>query len=94
MIAFIDAKRKRFGVEPICEHLPIAPSTYHEAKARPPSPRAVRDEDLKVEVARVHADNFGVYGARKVWRQLLREGFDVARCTVERSCLYQLCSAR
>ena len=79
MIAYIDQHRDRYGVEPICRVLPIAPSTYYDAKRRPPSARALRDK-----VWRVHADNFGVYGARKVWRQLGREGIDVARCTVER----------
>jgi transposase InsO family protein len=64
--------------------LPIAPSTYHAARRRPLSARAVRDTKLKVEIARVHAEHFGVYGARKVWRQLHREGVAVARCTVER----------
>jgi putative transposase len=84
MIAYIDQHRDRYGVEPICRVLPIAPSIYYDAKRRPPSARALRDEELKAEVRRVHADNFGVYGARKVWRQLGREGIDVARCTVER----------
>jgi putative transposase len=84
MIAYVDANKDRFGVEPICQVLPIAPSTYYDAKQRPPSARALREEDLKVEIARVHRDNFGVYGARKVWRQLHREGITVARCTVER----------
>jgi putative transposase len=64
--------------------LPIAPSTYYAARRRPLSARAVRDTKLKVEIARVHAEHFGVYGARKVWRQLHREGVAVARCTVER----------
>jgi transposase InsO family protein len=84
MIAFIDEHKDRYGVEPICRVLPIAPSTYHEAHRRPPSARAVRDEELKTQIARVHEANFGVYGARKVWRQLQREGVVVARCTVER----------
>jgi putative transposase len=84
MIAYIHANRDRFGVEPICRLLPIAPSTYYARKQRPPSARAVRDARLKVEIRRVHDDNFGVYGARKVWRQLHREGIPVARCTVER----------
>jgi putative transposase len=84
MIAYIDANRDRFGVEPICMVLPIAPSTYYHARRRPPSARRRRDEELKVEIRRVHDDNFGVYGARKVWRQLHREGIAVARCTVER----------
>ena len=84
MIAYIDRHKDRFGVEPICRVLPIAPSTYHAAKGRPRSARARRDEELKAEITRVHRDNFGVYGARKVWRQLQREGIGVARCTVER----------
>jgi putative transposase len=84
MIAYIDQHRDRYGVEPICQLLPIAPSTYYAAKRRPRSARALRDEELKAEIARVHRDNFGVYGARKVWRQLHREGIGVARCTVER----------
>jgi putative transposase len=84
MIAYIDVHRDRFGVEPICQVLPIAPSTYYAASHRPASARAVRDTKLKGEIARVHAEHFGVYGARKVWRQLHREGISVARCTVER----------
>jgi putative transposase len=84
MIAYIDAHKERFGVEPICEQLPIAPSTYYAAKSRPPSARAMRDEALKPEIRRVHRDNFGVYGARKVWLQLCREEIPVARCTVAR----------
>jgi putative transposase len=83
MIAFIDGHKDRFGVEPICRVLPIAPSTYH-AHRRPSSARAVRDGELKTEISRVHAEHFGVYGARKVWRQLHLEGIAVARCTVER----------
>jgi putative transposase len=84
MIAYIDQHRDRYGVEPICRVLPIAPSTYHAAKRRPLSARRRRDQQLKAEIARVHAEHFGVYGARKVWRQLHREGITVARCTVER----------
>jgi transposase InsO family protein len=89
MIAFIDDHREAYGVEPICKVLPIAPSTYHEhaAKRRDParqSERAKRDEMLKGEVQRVFEENFRVYGARKVWRQLGREGIAVARCTVAR----------
>jgi putative transposase len=89
MIAFIDDHRDAYGVEPICKVLPIAPSTYHAHVARridagKCSVRARRDAALKIEVRRVFAENFGVYGARKVWRQLRREGFAVARCTVER----------
>jgi transposase InsO family protein len=89
MIGFIDDHREEYGVEPICRVLPIAPSTYHEhaAQRRDPeqmSARAKRDEVLKVEVKRVFISNFGVYGVRKVWWQLQREGFEIARCTVER----------
>ena len=89
MIGFIDDHRGAYGVEPICKVLPIAPSTYHEHVARRTDPgklpaRAKRDLELKPQIERVFGDNFEVYGARKVWRQMLREGFDVARCTVER----------
>jgi transposase InsO family protein len=84
MTAYIEETKHRFGVEPICALLPIAPSTYYGANHRPPSARAVRDGELKTEIRRVHAENFGVYGAEKVWRQLNREGIPVARCTVER----------
>ena len=89
MIAFIDDHRGAYGVEPICKVLPIAPSTYqaHVARRLDPSKcsaRALRDEVLRPEIERVFAENFEVYGARKAWRQMMREGFDVARCTVER----------
>src|SRR5215213_8596061 len=84
MIAYIHANRDRFGVEPICRVLPIAPSTYYDATRRPASARALRDQELKAEIGRVHGEHFGVYGARKVWHQLHREGIVVARCTVER----------
>jgi putative transposase len=89
MIAFIDDQRAVHGVEPICKVLPIAPSTYyaHVAKRHDPlrlSARARRDAALRIEVRRVFEANFRVYGVRKVWRQLRREGFDVARCTVAR----------
>ena len=83
-MAYIDAHRDRFGVEPICRVLQFAPSTYWSAKRRVPSARSRRDADLKAQIARVHAENFGVYGAPKVWAQLNREGHRVARCTVER----------
>jgi putative transposase len=88
-VRFIDTHKGRFGVAPICrvlsEHgLKIAPSTYYDATGRPPSKRGLRDEELKVHIARVHATNYGVYGPRKVWLQLNREGIEVARCTVER----------
>jgi putative transposase len=84
MSAFIEAHRGEFGVEPICTVLPIAPSTYYGAQSRPPSARARRDEELLEQIKRVWDANYRVYGARKVWRQLCREGAPVARCTVER----------
>jgi putative transposase len=94
-VRFIDEHRhdmidgREFGVEPICRVLsehgcPIAPSTYHAAKVRPTCDRVICDGELLTQIRRVHADNYGVYGARKVWRQLHREGILVARCTVER----------
>lgn len=78
-----------YGVESICKVLPIAPSVYYEAKAREDDwmrlpPRLRSDEVLKVEIRRIWEEDFCVYGARKIWRQLKREGFEVARCTVER----------
>ncbi len=89
MIAFIDDHRHTYGVEPICRVLPIAPSTYHAHAARRADPdrlpaRAKSDAALMVEIRRVFEANFCVYGVRKVWRQLGREGFAVARCTVAR----------
>jgi putative transposase len=89
MIAFIDQHRQEYGVEPIARVLPIAPSTYHEHAARARDPlrlpaRQQRDAGLCDDIRRVHVENFGVYGVRKVWRQLLREGVTVARCTVSR----------
>ncbi|WP_439144544.1 IS3 family transposase [Sphingomonas faeni] len=89
MIAFIDDHRDAYGVEPICRVLPIAPSTYYEHVAHRQDPsrlsaRAREDLILKPEIARDFAENFAVYGVRKVWRQMVREGFVVARCTVER----------
>ena len=80
----MDAHRDRFGVEPICRVLQVAPSTYYAAKRRQPCRRRLRDEELKTAIGRVHEENYGVYGARKVWRQLHRDGIVVARCTVER----------
>ncbi|MFE0496464.1 IS3 family transposase [Streptomyces albidoflavus] len=89
LVAFIDEHRQVFGVEPICRiltshGLKIATSTYYAARKRAPSARSVRDAELKTQISRVHADNFSVYGVRKVWRQLHREGIPVARCTVAR----------
>ena len=89
MIAFIDDHRGGYGVEPICKVLPVAPSTYraHAAKRADRaklSARAKQDAIRKIKIRRVFAENFDVYGVRKVWRQLRREGEDIARCTVER----------
>lgn len=88
-MSFIDEYKPAFGVEPICralaEHgLKIAPSTYYAAKARSASARAVRDAQLKAQISTVWKANFEVYGAYKVWRELNRQGIEVARCTVER----------
>ena len=89
MVSFIDEYRAEYGVESICAQLPIAPSMYYEHMARQADPerlpaRLRRDRALAPEIRRVHEENFRVYGARKVWRQLGREGQVVARCTVER----------
>jgi transposase InsO family protein len=89
MVRYIDDYRHRFGVEPICKVLPIAPSTYYEQKAREADPerlpvRAKRDAWLMPEILRVWNENLQVYGARKVWLQMNRERLFVARCTVER----------
>ena len=87
--AFIDAHSAEHGVAPVCTVLTelgaaIAPSTYYEARSRPPSARDVRDEELMIEIKDVHKKNYSVYGARKVWIALRRNGTDVAQCTVER----------
>lgn len=89
MTTFIDEFRKEFGVEPICKVLPIAPSTYHQRvlEAREPeraSARSRTDAALRIEIARLWEENRQLYGARKIWHALRREGHDVARCTVER----------
>jgi transposase InsO family protein len=89
MVKLIDARRDEHGVEPICAELPIAPSTYYEAKARQADPellppRVQRDAELQAQIRRVWDENYQVYGARKIWRQLNREEIRVARCTVER----------
>jgi len=89
MVSFIDTHRDEYGVEPIVKELPIAPSTYYEHRARQLDPsrqsaRSKRDAHLCGEIRRVWEDNFRVYGVRKVWRQMKREGVDVARCSVER----------
>jgi len=89
MVAFIDEHRDEYGVEPICDVLPIAPSTYYDHRARAQDPakrpdRAKRDEELRSKIQRVWDENHAVYGAEKVWRQLGREKVAAARCTVER----------
>jgi len=89
MVSFIDEHRDRYGVEPICAQVPIAPSTYYLYKAREADltkvpARHQRDQVLMGDIRRVWEQNFRVYGARKVWHQLKREGIVVARCTVER----------
>jgi putative transposase len=86
MSKIVDAHRDEFRVEPICRALQIAPSTYYAVKARQrdPSQRTMRDRELLTAIRRIHKENFSVYGARKVWWQLRREGVEVARCTVER----------
>jgi putative transposase len=90
VIAFIDAHRdnvsagRKWGIVPICRVLQIAPSTYHAAKSRPPSARAVRDVELIPEIRRVYDVNLAVYGADKIWDQLNKDGIPVARCTIER----------
>ncbi|MGA9920230.1 MAG: IS3 family transposase [Candidatus Dormiibacterota bacterium] len=81
---FIAENGERWGVEPICQVLPFAPTTYYAASSRPTSARELRDRELKPQIQRVWGENFRVYGADKVWAQLRREGFLVARCTVVR----------
>ncbi|WP_410482857.1 IS3 family transposase [Sphingomonas sp. A2-49] len=88
-MAFIDAHREELGIEPICRELAVAPSSYHQHAARLADPgkrsaRARRDDEMKEHIRRVHEDSFGLYGSRKVWRQLLRDGVTIAKCTVER----------
>ena len=89
MIRFIEDHRADHGVEPICRVLPIAPATFYDHLAKRANPdllsdRAKRDEDLKPEIERVFEENLSVYGVRKIWHQMRREGFDIARCTVAR----------
>lgn len=89
VMSFIDAHREDLGIEPICRELAIAPSSYHEHAARLADPgrrpaRARRDDELREAIKRVHDASFGLYGTRKVWHQLRREGVAVAKCTVER----------
>ena len=84
MIEYIDEHKADFGVEPICRELQIAPQTYYAARTRLPSKRSLSDETTIAQIRAIHADNYGVYGARKVHAQLRRDGQAVARCTVER----------
>src|SRR5690606_38059121 len=89
MVSFIDEHREEHGVEPICDVLPIAPSTYYAQKQKQREPerrseRAQRDEQLCIEIVWVWNQNQQVYGAKKVWKQLNREGIRVGRCRVER----------
>jgi putative transposase len=90
VIRFIDAHRERrsaglrWGIEPICAVLQVAPSTYYTARRRPPSARRLRDAELRPEILRVWEQNLSVYGADKVWDQLNKDGIRVARCTIER----------
>jgi putative transposase len=81
---YVDAERDRFGVEPICRVLEVPTSTYYAARTRPPSRRETEDERLLREIRRVYVANYSVYGPRRVWRQLAREGIVVGRCRVER----------
>jgi hypothetical protein len=88
-MGFMEAHVSDFGVEPICRVLQIAPSTWHEHARRKADPdrlprRAKRDAELSVQIRRVFEENFDVYGVRKIWKQLAREGIAVARCTVAR----------
>ena len=84
MTKYIDEHRDTFGVEPICQVLAIAPSTYYAARTRPPSKRSLEDEKLRARISKVHKGNFEVYGVRKVWRQLRREDVEVGRDHVGR----------
>mgnify|MGYP001824055878 FL=1 len=88
-MSFIDSHREELGIEPICRELAIAPSSYHEHAARLADPakrsaRARRDDEIKQQIKRVHDDSSGLYGTRKVWHQMRREGATVAKCTIER----------
>jgi putative transposase len=84
MTAYIDEHARSFGVEPICRLLEIAPSSYYAARSRPPSARALADEELKPKITAIHAENFAVYGAYKVWRVLRRKGENIGRDRVAR----------
>src|SRR3546814_799948 len=89
VMSFIDSHREELGIEPICRELAIAPSSYHEHAARLADPakrsaRARRDDEIKQQIKRVHDDSSGLYGTRKVWHQMRREGATVAKCTIDR----------
>jgi putative transposase len=83
-VNFVNEHRDRFGVEPICQTLQVAPSTYYAALSRRPSARRLRDEELKAAITRVHKDNFDVYGIEKVWKQPRRERIECGRDRVAR----------
>lgn len=88
-VAFVDSQREEHGVQPVLQALEdtpaqIAPSTYYAAKTRPASARSRRDSELTEMIKKIHQENYGVYGARKIWHELHRRGVPVARCTVER----------
>lgn len=83
-MAYIEANRDEFGVEPICTALQVAPSTYYATRSRPASARSVSDAATTAVIEGVHAANYGVYGIRKVHAELHRQGHSVARCTVGR----------
>ena len=88
-VDFVDSQKAEHGVQPVLQALEstpaqIAPSTYYAAKTRPASARARRDEELTATIEQIHQDNYSVYGARKIWHELHRQGVEVARCTVER----------
>lgn len=84
MTRYIDVHKEEYGVEPICQILEVAPSTYYAAVSREPSARRLRDTELKAQIGRVHEDNYGAYGVEKVWRQLNREDIGVGRERVAR----------
>jgi len=89
IVGFIDEYKDRFGVEPVCAQLAelgcaFAPSTYYDARSRPRSRRAIRDEYLRELIQKTYDENYSCYGARKVWLALRQDNHDVARCTVER----------
>ncbi|AVT39636.1 IS3 family transposase [Plantactinospora sp. BB1] len=88
-VEFVDSQQAEHGVQPVLQALEstpaeIAPSTYYAAKSRPASARSRRDAELTVMINQIHAENYGVYGVRKIWHERHRRGVKVARCTVER----------